>query len=486
MSKNQEETLFSENEYDLYTLIHDIVVNWWVVLIGALAVSMLSSFWVSFRYEPKYMTETTFVVVAKNKSGAYSNLSTAYTMATTFKQVLDSTVLQKTVCESLGMETLDADIEASVMDGTNLMTLRVTADNPKDAIDIIQAIMDNYSSVSLYTVGNAVMEVLQQPSIPYTPTNPLNVSDMRKKGFLGGALAVILILGAFSVMKNTVKQEKEVERKLDARSLGEISYEWKYKTIRDLVKHKKKAALVDDPVSGFSFVESYKKLAARVQYQMSKDKRKVLVVTSAAENEGKSTVAVNLAITLAEQGKKIILIDGDIRKPSQHLILGISSEDKNEVAGYLRGENTLKDIVLPTGRENLRFLGGRKRVSSSTELLSTDKLEKMIEVCRKAADYVIIDTPPAGLIGDAQIFAEHADAVLVVVRQNYILAEDINDVMDDFRDHNHKVLGVVLNGVQKFSSLAETPVGHYYYGRYGQYRKYGAYNTGKKSKKKES
>lgn len=101
-----------------------------------------------------------------------------------------------------------------------------------------------------------------------------------------------------------------------------------------------------------------------------------------------------------------------------------------------------------------------------------------MKACRKYSDYVIIDTPPAGLLGDAQVFAQSADAVLMVVRQNYMLAEDINDIMDDFRDNHAKILGVVLNGVQTFSNVADSSVGGYY-GKYGKYGRYGNYSKNK-------
>ena len=93
-------------------------------------------------------------------------------------------------------------------------------------------------------------------------------------------------------------------------------------------------------------------------------------------------------------------------------------------------------------------------------------------------DYVIIDTPPVGLIGDAQIFSRCADAVMIVARQNYMLAEDINEALDDFRDNDSKVLGVVLNGARVISRLVDSPVGHYY-GKYSRYGRYGNYGNSK-------
>lgn len=225
-------------------------------------------------------------------------------------------------------------------------------------------------------------------------------------------------------------------------------------------------------------VESYKKLAAKVEYRMAKNEQKVLVVTSVSENEGKSTVAANLAITLAEQSKRVLLVDGDIRRPSQFLIFGMEPKEENELGEYLRGNRSLADVMVPCTRKHMLFMGGKNCYSSSTEMLNSDSFYKLMTACRKFVDYVIIDTPPAGIIGDAQIFAHCADAVMIVAKQNYMLAEDINEVMDAFRDKEGKVLGVVLNGVRSFSGLVDSPVGHYY-GKYSKYGRYGNYGRSK-------
>src|SRR5699024_10872382 len=134
-----------------------------------------------------------------------------------------------------------------------------------------------------------VLNELQSPGIAFSPDNPLNLKNTTEKAFLAAAGALILLFGILSVMKDTLKLESDVEDKLDARSLGAIVFEFKYKTVRELLQRRKKALLVNDPIAGFGFVESYKKLSSRVEYHMEKEGWKTLVVTSVSENEGKST-----------------------------------------------------------------------------------------------------------------------------------------------------------------------------------------------------
>lgn len=467
----KEASILEEGRIEPFTILHDIVVNWWVILLGALAAAMLTYVVVSVRYVPQYTTSSTFVVTSKTSNYSYSNLSAANTMANTFQQILKSNVMRQTIKENLGVDSLDAQISADVMEGTNLLNLRVTSSSPKDAIDIIYTIMENYDSVSIYVIGNGVMNVLEEPQIPFYPDNPLDARGYAKKAFVGAAVFMVLLFGVLSWMRDTIKREQDIEEKLDARGLGIISYEFKYKTLRELLSRRKKALLVNNPIAGFRFVEEYKRLAAKVDYYMYRDDRKILAVTSVAENEGKSTVAANLAISLAEQSKKVLLIDGDLRRPAQFLIFSAKPQEKNEFGEFLKGNTELEDVLLSSYIPNLYLMVGRNCYSTSTDMIHGVRFEKLIESCRKSFDYIIIDSPPAGLMGDAEILASYSDAVMLVARQNYIAAEDINDTLDIFRENHSKVLGVLLNRVQTLSSVTDFSSGRY--GHYGQYGNYG-------------
>ena len=169
-----------------------------------------------------------------------------------------------------------------------------------------------------------------------------------KMAFLATGALLVLLFGVLSYMKDTVKAEEEIEKKLDARSLGKIIYESKYKSLRDLLKRQKNALLVNQPLAGFGFVESYRKFVSRVEYRMEKHESKVVIVTSVSENEGKSTVAANLAISLAERDKKVILIDGDLRRPSQFLILGLKPDEKSELGEFLKGQGQMQNLMRRT------------------------------------------------------------------------------------------------------------------------------------------
>ncbi len=454
-----------------FTLITDIVRNLWVAVLGAIACALLAYVMVSSLYVPRYTTSATFAVSSRESFNSFANLSAANEMAQTFERILNSNVLKKTLKEALEVDSIDGTINTNVLSGTNLLVLKVTDDTPKEAYDLILAIMEHYDEVSYYVMGNVVMDVLSEPAIPLVPDNPLNPTSVMKKAFLAGGALVVALFGVLSFLSDTIKREEELEQKLDAKSLGQIPFENKYKTPKKWLKRKKVALLVNSPIAGFAFVESYKKLALKLDYQMAKTGGKVLAVTSVSENEGKSTLAANLAITLAEQDKRVLLIEGDLRRPSQFLIFGKEPTEKQEIGEFLKGKGLVKNVLQESGVPRLFLMIGRNCYSTSTEMLQSAMFEKLLEVCKRTMDYVIIDTPPAGLMGDAEVIGGYADAMLLVVKQNHMLAEDINDALDAFREHHVNVLGVVLNGVR---TLDSAPGGHYYgnYGRYGRYSNY--------------
>ena len=450
--------------FEPYILIRDILVNWWVILLGAVGAALLTVVIVSARYEPTYSATATFVVMEKDStSGAV--WSQAAEMAEIMQNVLQSNSMNKIICEELGTDSVNAKITAQTLGSSNLLSLRVTAATSREAMAVIRAVMDNYTRISYYALGDYMMEVLEEPAVPMYPDRPLNVKDEAKRAFVLCAVALTGLLGLVSLMRDTLKREQDIETKLDARSLGQIPYERKYKTIKEMLQRKKSALLISDPVIGVGFAESYKKLAARVDHQMKKKGQKALVVTSIAENEGKSTMAANLAIALARQSKRVVLMEGDLRRPSQFLIFGKQPEESQEIGEFLKGNTELKKIIMKSGIPNVHMILGRNCYSTSTEMVQSSEMEDLLEWCKKAADYVIIDSPPVGLIGDAEVLARNAGAVMLVTKQNGIPVGEINDVLDEFRAHGADVIGVVLNGVRTLSDMVDQGA----YGKYGKY-----------------
>lgn len=211
--------------------------------------------------------------------------------------------------------------------------------------------------------------------------------------------------------------------------------------------------------------ESFKTLRANLQF-CGEDK-KVIALTSCTPNEGKSTVSLQLAQSLAESGKKTVLIDADMRKsvlvgftkPSQHGLRGL--------AHYLSGQNTLQDVIYMTDIQDLYIVYSGPFPPNPAELLGGKQFKGMLQALRKVYDYVIIDTPPLGSVIDGAIVAGSCDGAILVIESGVISYRFAQNVKDQLERSNCPVLGAVLNKVD----MQKSGYGKYYgkyYGNYGE------------------
>ena len=306
-----------------------------VILAAGLTALLLTVTVLQAMYHPTYTASATVAVNLKNASYAtiYSNLSTTSEIAQTFTELFESKTFGELARSRFGAE-LPGTLAASVIPETNLLKLSVTADNPADAFRTLRFLMENYNVLSDHVFQNVILRELDNPVVPTAPSNPLSLRPAAKKAFLIGALAMMLGLLAAGVLSDTVQTAEGMHRRVDACLFATIHHETKNKTLRARLRRDNKGLLITMPVAGFYFTEEVGKLASKVSHAAMHDGRKVLMITSAAENEGKSTVAANLAISLAQKGKRVVLVDADLHKPAQYKLL--RTEPKCELAQVLR------------------------------------------------------------------------------------------------------------------------------------------------------
>lgn len=453
------------------SIIKDILREWWVILLIALSAAMIADVAVTKAYKPKYQTSTTFVVTTKGSSNIISDLRSASETAQQFSQILNSNVLKQRVAQELGMSRFDAQMEVELLSETNLMELTVTADSARNAYNIIIAVLNNYNSVSDYVINGVVLEVLQPASIPSGPINQMDGRRGARKGFLAGALAMICLFGALSYIKDTVKSERDVSEKVDARLMGTIYHEKKRKSIRKLIHSQKVSMTIRNPMLSFRYLESNKMLASRIRSRMDHRQIKTLMVTSVTENEGKSTVAANLALALVQEKKRVLLIDCDFRKPAQYKIFNRTVQKAADLNAVLTGKaNTAALIqkVEDTGLFGIfNFTANMHMFENGEQKL----LAAILAQLKDKLDYIIIDTSPVGLVSETEEIAMLADASLLVIRHDLVQTGDINDAVDALNRTNGKVLGCVLNDVPGFYSLDGAYGYGYGYGYGGHYGK---------------
>ena len=199
--------------------------------------------------------------------------------------------------------------------------------------------------------------------------------------------------------------------------------------------------------------ESYRTLRTNLQYSSFDEEYKVIVVTSAEPGEGKSITVGNLALSIAQSDKKVIIIDCDLRKPSIHKKFGLSNSEG--LSDVLMGNKNIAEVGQRYS-SNLTVLTSGKIPPNPSEMLGSKAMKALIEALKKVFDYVILDTPPVQAVTDAQILSTRADGTLLVVRSERTKRDSVVNSINLLKKVNANIIGTVLNGV-------DTKKNNYYY-----------------------
>ena len=219
------------------------------------------------------------------------------------------------------------------------------------------------------------------------------------------------------------------------------------KTKRDKAKRRSSADFMiasgnDVP---FNYVESFKSLRTNLNFIAATEKLNTFILTSAIPGEGKSNTAINLAITLAEDSKSVVVVDCDLRKPSLNRYLKLGRNFKG-VTDILTGNATVEDALIQFEDLGIHVLTAGAVPPNPSEMLSAEPMQKLVEDLKAAFDYVILDTPPVSVVTDAAILGRYADGALLCVRSDFAPKETVQLAKERLTAVGVRILGVVLTG----------------------------------------
>jgi len=443
---------------------------WWIVL--ALALLSGAVFWwrAYSGYTPNYQTTSTFMVEADlgdAYSSSYYDSLTARQMQAVFPYVLQSNLLNSAMQEELGVSYIPATISSSVAEQSNMITITVTSANPDDAYRVAEAFLNSYPNAVERIVGTTKMTLIDPPSRAEQPINPRDPFDGLLKGVLLGVGAGVLILFCLALTRKTIQRTSDVAKQANLECMGQV-----YRVVRKKRRNAEQARFtIRSRQADYSFKETFRSLSVRLERFLKEHHAKVLLVTSTMPGEGKTTVAVNTALSLAANGSCVVLVDGDLRRPTVRAQLGIREEGAG-TAEVLKGKCSLNDALYKVKGTSLLILAGSSPDESAAELSGSSKMEELLRLLREGADYVLIDLPPSGLMADAASVSEYTDCALYVIRQNYSPSRTVFQTLRHLSQRGTVFAGYVLNDVQ--SGITET-VSRYGYGYGHYYGKYGGY-----------
>lgn len=222
-------------------------------------------------------------------------------------------------------------------------------------------------------------------------------------------------------------------------------------------------------MSDYRLVEGLNQLKTNLAF--CGDGIKTITVTSSVPNEGKSSVAFSLARTMTENGKKILLVDCDLRKSvmaGKYHMDGI----KKGFSHYLTGQATIDEVIYETEEEGFYLTVAGPLSPDPTSLLNSDLFDTFMKKMKERFDYVIVDAPPLGLVIDAVIIGQHTDGTVIVIEQGVIKRKMIQDVIRQLKRGNIRILGAVLNKVDdRVGAYGNYKYGYGYYGESGTEKK---------------
>ena len=456
-------------------MLHRLKRFWWVIALLTVLFAALFYYHTSSSYSPNYVADATVSVEIVN-GGQYANQNTAEQMGTVFPYILTSGALSDVISADLGTKGVPGTIKVSCISGTNLLTISVTAKDPNMAYAILQSVLKNYPEVAKFVVGQTNLTVIDDSGIPTDSGRSTKLrGSLRRGAMIGFALGVAGLL-VYTVNTRTIRGETELRTLLNIPCLGSLP----------LVKRKRRTTVVNSEINMLydrncaDYAEAMRLIRTRLERQLGD--RKVLMVTSSIPGEGKSTVAANLAISFAQKGKKVVLVDCDLRNPSVSGIFNLKGEYPG-LASILKGESQLEDSLVEVLYQNepigLTVLCGGNQQTRAVEIMGGEEMGALVAKLRERADLVILDTPPSAMLVDAMFLTRHADGVVYVVMNDYAKRRFIYKGIEELQENSVTVLGCLLNG-------ASGRVGRYgYYGHYSRYG-YGYSYSSKNYKSRES
>ncbi len=477
MSENTSKKTTELESIDVISFLNDFLHRfrrlWLVVLALTVGFAGLFYYRTSSTYSPTYVAEATVSVEIVN-GGIYANRNTAEQMGLIFPYILTSGALSDVIAEDLGTSGVPGTINVSSIKGTNLLTITVSSWDAQYAYDVLQSVLNNYPEVAQFVVGQTELKVIDDSGVPTDTGRESVIRGSIKRGALIGFALGLAFVALYVLAFRTIRNENELRSLLNIPCLGTLPF---YQKKQRRNSTRTEINILNDGESS-DYVESIRLVRTRLERQM--EDKQVLMVTSSISGEGKSTVASNLAISMARKGKRVVLVDCDLRNPSVSQIFDLKEEYPGLVS-ILRGESRMEDSLVPVQDHGnpigLTLLPGGKREPRLVEILSSDKMKTVIETLRTMADVVILDTPPSAMLVDAMMLVRLVDAVAYVIMSDYARRRYIFEGVEELSSAGAPIVGCILNG-------GYTRGGRYgYYGYYSYRGKYGygSYGYGAKS-----
>lgn len=418
-------------------IIKDILQRWILIVAVMIVFGSVFDFMKTVTYVPQYGTSMTATL--SGGEDTFKNIDKVQSYVNTLDYLMNSNNAKSYVKKKMPISKTTYKAEVTLKQA-NVVKIKVTADTKREAYFSIKLLNDWYSENTERYSFPYNITVLKENKFSTKPVNPNSHIKNFLIGAVGSGFVLSCLLGLYFFLRDTIKSEEEVENKLDTRLYAKLPFEVKK---REDARNKK-AILITSLKTSFFFRESMNKLRSKVEASSDKHGYKSFMITSAYENEGKSSVAANLALALAKNGRKVVLVDADFNKPAVFKIFDLDGSKSLNKA--IEGTSSWRSQVV-SDRSGLDLLPCSQDTLKSELLTNSKKLDEIMKELREEYDFVIVDTSPAYLLNEPMAMNELVDATLFIVRQDYATSDVVNETVKHLTYVKDNVLGVVFKNV---------------------------------------
>lgn len=422
-------------ELDFREIFNIIKKKSWIIALSLIIMIVISILVSSFVLETEYKAFTT-LIINDVKSDQYSEdfigIVTNEKLIRTLKEIVKSSVIINEVIDNLELNQrfleINKQVKASIVEDTGIIKIEVNNNNPKNASDIANEIADVFIEYVDNNSETLRVRVINKAQIPIKPTKPNLKLNIAIGGLLGIIIGIILV-SFFEYIDDSLKTKKDIEEKIQLPVIGQIPLSIKN------TNRKSKA----------SISESYKMLRTNI-LALTKNDIRTILITSSGDQEGKSTIISNIAISMAQNNQKVLLIDSNLREPYIHQMFDISKYKglTNELSDY---NPSNINFVYPTKIKNLYVMPSGNVSTNSSEILGSNEMKDLLEEASNKYDLVLLDSPSLETVADGAVLSTMTDGTILICESGKTKFDKLKNSKEMLDKLDVSIIGVVLNKV---------------------------------------
>ena len=465
---------------DWVSLIFRLLENiHWILLAGILA-AVVTGLYVKTSVKPIYQATSKLYIAGSESTISLADLQLGSSLATDYQEAFKIWHVHEMVDERLGLDysysKLASMVSVNAPSGSHLLYINTRSTDPQEA----KLLADTYAEVAQEFIAEKMElrrpQLLEIALLPTRPISP-NITSAILRAFVIGALVVAAIIALLYLLDDKIRVAEDIEKVSDLATLGIIPKQTKSKPAprEDLPAAPPKHVVYihGNLALDYAGEESINTICSAIMFTGKNMKR--IAVTSHAPNNGKTFVAVQIARSMAERGKKVLLIDADLRRTVMRGQYRMTRTPAG-LAHYLSGQCALEDAIYSSNIPNFFLLPAGQIVQTPLPLLTSPDFGELMERVDQLFDMVIVDTPPVGVVIDAAEIAKHCDGSLIVVEYNRQTKGSLRYVQRMMAQTEKPIIGCVINNFAMKGLYQKK-----YYYNYGAYRYYAPEEDGGKT-----